>query len=100
MQRGVYHYFNIVSTRVRMEVVIYHCLVVLPHPFICGHRDNHFRTRRIKYILGINFRQNPTTLKFYNGPFNIIRNNEENEPNNVSIVSIVPGETWTLSNRC
>ena len=37
----------------------------LPHPFLCGHWDNHFRTRRTKYIPDVNFRQKPTTLKFY-----------------------------------
>ena len=41
------------KTRVRMD------------PFLCVHRDNHFRTRRTKYVLGINFRQKPTTLIFF-----------------------------------
>ena len=97
------------KTRVGVEGVIYHCLVVLLH-LLCGHRDNHFRTRRTKYVPGVNFRQNPTTLKFYSGGGGIwvlalprracVRNDVENEPNNVSIVAIVLGEAWTLSNRC
>ena len=35
------------------------------------------------------------------GPCDVIRmNDEENEPSNVSIVSIVLGEIWTPGNRC
>ena len=72
MQRGLYHsyyFINIVCSRVndsspyRRGDIPLSCSSA--HPFLCGHRDNHFRTRRTKYILGINFRQNPTTLKFY-----------------------------------
>ena len=70
---------------------------------VCQRRwDYHFQTRRVEYNLGINFRQKPTILKFYGSSSSpaCMRHDEENEPNNVSIVSIVPGEAWTLSNRC
>ena len=75
-----------------------------PHPFVNGRRDYHFWTRPTKYTLGISLRQKTTTLKILQGLGSSssqqlrIRNDEENELNNVSIVSIVPGEAWTLSN--
>ena len=64
--------------------------------------------RRAEYIPGINFHVNPTIIKFYGGGGGLgssssvaaVWNDVENEPNNVSIVAIVPGEVCTLSNRC
>ena len=45
------------------------------------------------------FIKNPMTFIGDSGPC-MHHDDDENEPNNVSIVSIVPGKVWTLSNHC
>ena len=113
-----------ISRKIRQKILL-HPFQIYPGYQFPAKSVKIFYSTPSKYIPGINFPQNPSKgstpplpnisrvsifrkiLRLYDftgvegsGPCDVIKNDEEHEPNNVSIGSIVPGEAWTLSNRC